>query len=47
MRRTLRQVGVSRKFVLLADRTPPVVTWLRRSPSGAQGMRRAGGGRRP
>jgi len=29
MRRTLRQVCVSREFVLLADRTPPVVTWLR------------------
>ena len=29
MRRTLRQVCVSREFHLLADRTPPVVTWLR------------------
>jgi dienelactone hydrolase len=29
MRRALRQVCVSREFVLLADRTPPVVTWLR------------------
>src|SRR6185312_5301791 len=29
MLRTLRQVCVSREFHLLADRTPPVVTWLR------------------
>ena len=29
MRRTLRQVCVSQEFHLLADRTPPVVTWLR------------------
>jgi dienelactone hydrolase len=29
MRRTLRQVCVSREFLLLADRTSPVVTWLR------------------
>jgi len=29
MRRTLRQVCVSREFHLLADRTPPAVTWLR------------------
>ena len=29
MRRTRRQVCVSREFHLLADRTPPVVTWLR------------------
>jgi dienelactone hydrolase len=29
MRRSLRQVCVSREFVLLADRTPPAVTWLR------------------
>ena len=29
MRRTLRQVCVSREFILLADRTPPVVSWLR------------------
>lgn len=29
MRRSLWQVCVSREFVLLADRTPPAVTWLR------------------
>src|SRR6266487_834466 len=29
MRRSLRQVCVSREFHLLADRTPPAVTWLR------------------
>jgi len=29
MRRSLRQVCVSREFVLLADRTPPAATWLR------------------
>ena len=29
MRHTLRQVCVSREFFLLADRTSPVVTWLR------------------
>ena len=38
--RSMWQVCVSREFVLLADRTPPVVTWLRalaarRTPSAA------------
>lgn len=37
MRRSLWQVCVSREFVLLADRTPPAVTWLRALAAQAHG----------